>query len=192
MSYLIQNFSIYRPYIRLNNSSFTAFLSKNIWLIYSYMRISYPTLLLCSLPLTYSTDMFIKFSHFFDNFVTSILLKPQFLRYAPLGTNFPSTSYHRALADLDLLFSNEVPALRFEVNTVYNFKYPYFSRPRIAITSVTQNEYLAIIYKFFYMTVNVWFLWPKSYSFYSNFTDISHNWVLIKFVTKYFFKVYSI
>jgi hypothetical protein len=60
--------------------------------------------------------------------------------------------------DLDLLLDNGVPEFRFEVSTMYNFKYPYFARPRIALTSVTQNEYLSAIYKFFYMTINVWFL----------------------------------
>jgi hypothetical protein len=119
------------------------------------MRTSYSTRLFNNVPLTYSIQTFNKFAHFFDNFVSAIFLKPQFLKYVPIGTNFPITSYHRALSDLDLLFDNKVPELRFEINTIYNFKYPYFTRPRIAITSVTQNEYSAAVYKFLHMTVNV-------------------------------------
>ena len=170
----------------------SAFLARNISVINSLLNSSALALSLQSFNYRYTLNVLVNMSYFFAQFTKVLFPKTKFLKYVPIGVNFPMAGHYKGMYDLTLLLHGH--SVKKVLSRIPNtaFKYPYFARHRIALTPVAKKPYSLALYKFLRMTLNLWFVWPRAYKLTSHFTDISTSWLLVKFLSKYFFKVYSI
>lgn len=176
MSYLIQN-SVYPAHsIKISLRVRGAFLARNAGAIYALLGVATKAFNL-PYPITqHNLYLLVNASYFFSKFA-KVLFKPtKFLRYTPIGINFPISAHYRALANLDSLLVSDGKFMPV-VNPTRGsyFSYPYYSRSQIAITPVTKKPFSLALHKFLRMNLNVWFYWPRAFKVSSNFTDINSN-----------------
>jgi len=117
---------------------------------------------------------------------------PKFLKFVPFGVNFPSAAHLFTLRFLtQSLRHKNIVALR---NSTPNslLDYPYFSKHQIAITPISKKPFATAVYKLLKLNLNLWFVWPRGFKMAMNYTDVTYPITLLRFMNKYFFKVYSV
>ena len=193
MSYLIQN-SVYPAHsIKISLRVRASFLARNVGVIYTLLS-AYTKAFNLPYPVTqHNLHVLVRASYLFSKFA-KVLFKPtKFLRYTPVGINFPSSAHYRALANLGSLLAADDKFMPFaNPRTDSYFSYPYYARSWVAITPITKKPFSLALHKFLRMNLDMWFYWPRAFKISSNFTDINSSWVFSRFLNKYFFRVYTI
>jgi hypothetical protein len=140
----------------------------------------------------YYTSILTELHKFFNQFIKILYPRTGFLKYVPVGVNFPVSAHYQGLKSLYNVTTGETTLTNLSNIPNQLFKYPYYSRQKVAITPVSKKPFKLTLYKLLRMTFNMWFTWPRSYRILANFTDINSSWFMARFLSKYFFKVYSI
>ena len=192
MSYLIQNTYSFSTTIKISIRTRSAFISR-----------VYPSVIACLymntegfvLPTSLSPYQRIVLSnsvHFFTKFYNVLFPNPKFLRFIPFGINFPVSAHYTALNNINNQLSNKNNLRLLPYISDRSFNYPYFSRPQIAITNVSKAPFSLALQKLLRLSLGLWFVWPRGYKLSMNYADINQTWYLLRFLNKYFFKVYSV
>ena len=192
MSYLIQNTYSYTPTTKISIRTRSAFISRTYPSIMACLYMNTEAFMIPSTLSPYQRLVLLNSTHFFTKFYNTLFPNPKFLRFVPFGLNFPMSSYYSALVNMSNQLTNKshYPSLRNP--TSRSFNYPYFSRPQITITNVSKSPFSLALQKLLRLSLDLWFVWPRGYKLNMNYTDISHSWYLLRFLNKYFFKVYSV
>lgn len=192
MSYLIQNLQQSHPSIRINLRVRTAFLARNIHVIYTLLTTGSLPWLFHKFTRSFSIHTALRFKHLFSKSARVLLPKPKFLRFVPMGVNFPNSAYYKTITGIERLVTGYRCTTELHSIPKHRIKYPYFTPHKVAITPVTNRAVFKALYKFLHMSLNLWCVWPRLYNLTAHFTPIGGNLLLVKFLSKYFFKVYSI
>ena len=192
MSYVIQNFYYPTNSLRSTTSSRAAIIVRNFGLIHALFSNSTKVFNMLA-----TTGKSPRFSHlvtdlYFNAFAKAVFRKPSFMKYTPIGTNFPLSAQYNALYGINNLLSTKKSIKIFLPLPNNYFKMPYFEGYRVAITPISKKPLSYAVYKFLRLTLSMWIYWPKKYKITANFTLIHSSWHLLKFLNKYFFKVYNI
>lgn len=192
MSYLIHNFSYTHYAIRSSWKTRTVIAARNSLLVY----LSLTTL---SAPFNRSTatwqfsQFFLKTSsYYFSRLFYVLFPKVKEIKHTPIGLNFPCSAHYAGLRQLDLTltpFSVTQPLLPL---TLRRFLYPYPFGSPLLINYSSKNILFDLIYRFFSMSLNLWFYWPASYKTWVHHMYVSPRIRPIWFLNKYYFKVYHI
>ena len=192
MSYLIQNFSYRHRSNRGNLRIRSSFLARNFPLIYLLMSNSsagYNLMAHTFLP----NRLMLKIGNVAFNPFTKVLFwKTKNLKYTPIGINFPNSAHYMAISGLDKLLTKTENNLSFPLQRGRHFDYPYFTSSIVALTPISGKTYSYTLYKFLRMNLNLWFYWPRFYKISINHTVVESYWLQLKFLNKYFFKIYNI
>ena len=130
--------------------------------------------------------------HYFSRIHAVLFPNPKFLKFIPFGINFPKSAQFRALSELNMKYLGVKTSYSFPEISTNAFAYPYFSRPQIVITNISRKPFNLALYKFLRLSLNLWFSWPRGYKTNLNYTSLEKSWILLLFLNKYFFKVYSV
>jgi len=192
MSYVIQNFQHGSHSTRMNLRSRSAFLVRNVLTIYTLLSSSSKAF---NLPMS-SVAFIRQVNHIgnkiFCKIAKVLFPKPKFLRYTPIGINYPLSAHREAIKGIDLLLEKKtlLKVHSFPSNSFLRCPYPIGSP--IAITPVAGKAFSLALYKLLRMSLQVWFYWPRSYRITTHYTPLNSQWLYLKFLNKYFFKVYNI
>ena len=192
MSYLIQNFYHQNSSLRMTIRIRSAILARNFHVI--YLLLSNSSKLFNTLSQSYSSSRHIlKIANLSFRAVAKVLFtKIKFIRYTPVGVNFPLTARYRALMGLDHLLSNNGTPLQLLKLSDRLITNPYFTGTPIVITPVSKKPFVYTFYKFMRMSLNMWFYWPKKYNITTHYTNVVSGVILLRFLNSYYFKVYNI
>lgn len=195
MSYLIQNLSYFQPTLRLNVRIKSAIIARNVYVIYNLLNNSAKilnTLAVTSYHAKLPKDAFMLINPVFSALMRVLFPKIKYLRYTPIGINFPQAARYKTLWELNMMLFEEAkftPILldynRFSLN-------PYFIGSPISITPVAKKPYSETLFKVTRMVLGLWFSWPRSYRLTTHYTNIYSQWYLLRFLNKYYFKLYHI
>ena len=156
MSYLIQN-SVYPAHsLKISLRVRASFLARNVSVIYMLLS-TYTKAFNLPYPVSqHNLHFLVNAPHFFSKFA-KVLFKPtKFLRYTPIGINFPISAHYRALANLDSLLASDDKFIPFANLTPHShFSYPYYSRSHVAITPVTKKPFSLALHKFLRMNLSM-------------------------------------
>lgn len=192
MNYLIQNFQYQQKTIRGNLRVRSSFIARNFALIYlllSSSSVGYNLLAKTSL----GDRTILKVGDAAFNALSKVLFwKIKNLKFTPIGTNFPVSAHYTGVVGLDNLISKTPYSPNFPLDTGRFFNYPYFMGNPIAITPISGKTYSYALYKLLRMSLNMWFCWPRHYRISINHTTINSYWLILRFLNKYFFKLYNI
>jgi len=192
MSYLIQNFTHTNYSMRLNLRSRAAFILRNIFLIYNLLIAPSKIInMLASNKYLWRQIRFIG-SNFFSKLIKILFPKPRFVRYVPIGTNFARSAHRQSLQNLDLLLQNQTLPLQLPSPALAARQYPYFTGFSLSITPVAKKPFSLTLYKLLRMSLGVWFSWSRTYNLSVHYSNIHTQWLFLKFLNKYFFKVYNV
>jgi hypothetical protein len=194
MSYLIQNFSYTHYSLRTNWRVRTAFLARNFATIYALLaNLSIP-FNLCATTYLLSPHHLKKFAHYFSGLVNTAFLDVKNIKHSPIGVNFPRSAHYQALVRFDRLTT-----LASSVKTPLPLPlssrcvtYPYFYGVPIAITPIAKSFLVDLLYRFLRISLSVWFHWPQTYKVSVHYTPISAQLRLLRFLNKYYYKIYHI
>ena len=192
MSYLIQNFSYLSPSLRMTLRTKSSILVRNYSLI---------NLLAFSTAMGFNVNfnswaallIYVKLTKdSFYQFSKVALPKSKLFKYSPIGINYPRVAYYTALTNIDLMLDKEVRNYKFLPLTSNYFLNPYFTKFLVAITPVSDQSANYQFHKFLRLVLYVWFCWPKKFKISTNFTWISDFWFQLRFLNRYYFKVYTV
>ena len=148
MSYVIQNFYYPTHSLRSTVRSRTVIIARNFHLIYSlFANTSKAFNILAN---TNKTARFVfKISDFRFNAMASVVFsKAKFLKYTPIGVNFPMSAHFRTLYNLNLLLEEKGypdTCLGLSENA---FDYPYYEGTQVVITPIAKKPMSLAMYKF--------------------------------------------
>lgn len=192
MSYVIQNFSYSSIRTKLTIKTRAAFLAKNSISIYTLLTSLSVASSLTTNSYPHLKYLVAKFDYLFFKFSKIIFARPKFLRYLPTGTNFPITAQYQCLQNMNSLLQSKSQLQFFPPVVPSTLYYPYFSITRVVIYPITKSPLLVVLNKLLRMNLHVWFLWPRSCFVASQIIFINSTWLWLKFLNKYFFRVYSL
>ena len=192
MSYVIQNFSYISPKVKLTLRTRAAFLARNSLAIYTLLTSTVRSSHLIANPYPNLYHIFRYLDYFFVSFAKILFTKPKFLRYTPIGINFPATSYYRCIWNLTTMFTSLSLFMPFPTFYSSAILHPYFTTVRLTIMPITKKSFALTMHKFLRMNLDIWFLWPRSYVITSQIIYLNSSWLLLRFLNKYFFKIYHI
>lgn len=194
LSYLIHNFHKTSPTNRSTLRIRTTFLARNYPVIALFLNSHSKAFNLNASTCNTIRESLLVGRENFRALSRVLFSKSYTLRFTPLGINFPQSAYFWALYHL-IKFSKplETPSLPLfpEVDQSY-LTYPYFQYNKIAITPVTKKPFLLTLNKFLRMSLSLWFHWPNVYRIDSNFSNVLGPYLFLRFLNKYYFKVYNI
>lgn len=193
MSYVIQNFSYTKPSLRSTMRTRAVILARNVPLIYTLLLKSARLMTLNAHSLKNVRFVFSLGNKEFKALSRVLFMKTKLLSYSPIGVNFPLSTHYSTLSNLNKLFSDKPTFENFPLSTyTKSFLYPYFDSPQIAITPFAKKPFWYALYKLLRASLNLWFCWPRHLIFTTHFTSIHSTWLLLKFLNKFFFKVYNL
>ena len=192
MSYLIQNtYSTSNP-LKVSLRVRSAFLVRNVHTIYALAYTQEYANRIASGIHSYNNQILLLSSTFFTRLIPLLFPNPKFLKFIPFGINFPLTAHYSSIVLMLKQLDKTLPVNTFPSLSNDYYKYPYFTRPQIAITNISKRPFTLALYKLLRLSLNLWCIWPRSYNFTSNYTNVTKGWLLLRFLNKYFFKVYSV
>lgn len=155
MSYVIQNFQHGSHSTRMNLRSRSAFLVRNVLTIYTLLSSSSKAF---NLPMS-SVAFIRQVNHIgnkiFCKIAKVLFPKPKFLRYTPIGINYPLSAHREAIKGIDLLLEKKtlLKVHSFPSNSFLRCPYPIGSP--IAITPVAGKAFSLALYKLLRMSLQV-------------------------------------
>lgn len=193
MSYLIQNFTYTNHFIRSNLRVRTSILARNFLLIFVLFSNSSKLFNMNAQTYVHARQVLKIWNISFKALAKVLFPKLKFLRYTPIGINFPRSAHYRTLKSLNDLLHHEVksPTLMLPLST-HAVTYPYYTGSPIAITPIAKKPFSYAMYKFLRMSLNLWFSWPKQYKLSLHYTSLNNQWLFLRFLNKYYFKVYNV
>ena len=102
------------------------------------------------------------------------------------------SAHYLALFNLNSFLGENNDLLTSFNPTQWAFTYPYLEGSQLAITPVAKNPMTYALYKFLRLNLNLWFYWPKKFLITTHYTPLASAWLLLKFLNKPFFKIYTI
>lgn len=192
MSYLIQNFFSPSHSLKISLRVRTAFVVRNLHVVFNLISNHTHAFTIPQQTYTYSYKTFFNSVHYFSRIHAVLFPNPKFLKFIPFGINFPKSAQFRALSELNMKYLGVKTSYSFPEISTNAFAYPYFSRPQIVITNISRKPFNLALYKFLRLSLNLWFSWPRGYKTNLNYTSLEKSWILLLFLNKYFFKVYSV
>lgn len=192
LSYLIQNFYYPTSSLRINLRVKSALLARNFLVIYTLFSNS--SKLFNTLATSHvSSRYLLKIANIgFRAFVRVLFPKVTLLRYTPIGINFPLSARYRALLNIDYLMQDHGKPQQSLQLTNRFLTNPYFNGIPIAITPIAKKPFAYTFYKMLRMSLNVWFSWPKQFKLLAHYTSINSQWNFLRFLNKYYFKIYNV
>ena len=194
MSYLIHNFTKSTNTNRSTLRVRTAFIARNYQLLFLLLNSHTKTFNLTALTYKSTRDVWKVVNENFRAISRVLFSKSYTLKYTPLGVNFPQSTYYWSVNSLLNLFKLKPrkQALSFPTLSSVYYTYPYFKANPIVITPVTKKPFLLTLNKFLRMSLDLWFHWPNVYRIESNFSNVRGGYLLLRFLNKYYFKVYNV
>lgn len=178
--------------MRLTLRSRAAFLVRNSALIYTFLLSPIQSLNLSSSNYKYLRQLRYLGDKLFIQLSKTLFPKPKFIKYTPLGLNFPTSAHRQSMLYIDSALRGKYSTFWFAPVSQYTIKYPYFLGNSVAITPISKRPFSLTLYKFLRMNLDLWFSWPRVYMISTNYTNIKNSWLLLKFLNNYFFKVYNL
>lgn len=193
MNYVIQNFSPVYSSIRLNLRIRAAWLARNFYVVYTLIMSNYKGFVINPAMGFAAKTLFLLGHGAFRQLSKVLFSNTKRFKYIPIGSNFPVSAQRFAVSSITSLLTvnSSRPRLVLPV-TSEAFTNPYFQGSHIAITPVANKPFAAAIFKFLRMSLATWFSWPRAFVLSTHYTHITQAWRLLKFLNKYFFKVYGI
>jgi len=192
LSYLIQNFSHPHHSLRMNVRNRSALLARNTSVICFLLSNASRASSLISRTGANLQGLIGLRNEAFKYFSNSLLIKSKYLKYTPIGVNFPVSAYYQTLLQIDQHLDKKSSPSPLLPLTVRSVTYPYFAGLPIAITPISKKPFSYTLYKFLRMSMSVWFYWPRKYGTDIHYTDIQGQWYLLRFLNSYYFRVYNI
>jgi hypothetical protein len=192
MSYLIQNTFSSAHTLKISLRVRSSFIARNAPTVYTCLYTNTEAFRIPSNPYSYSSLIMAHSLPFFTRFYNTLFPNPKFLRFIPFGINFPISAHYTAIQIIKNRFEGNTPLVVFPTYTQNTFNYPYFTRPQVAITNVSKSPFSLALHKLLRLSLSLWFVWPRGYKVNLNYTDITKSWLMLRFLNKYFFKVYSV
>jgi hypothetical protein len=192
MSYLIQNFANTQYSTRLNLRSRSAFLFRNATAIYGLLSTSSKAFNLPATNIIFIRQLNHVGNYIFRKLIKVLFPKPKFLKHTPIGINYPTSAHRESLRIIDVLLSKKLPSNLPNIRMGSFLRCPYFTGSQIAFTPIAGKAFFLALYKLLRMSLQMWFYWPRYYSITTHYTPLHSQWLFLKFLNKYFFKVYNI
>ena len=147
MSYVIQNFSYPIKSLRLNVRIKASIILRNFAVVYSLLSNSaklYNTIALTHAPQRQLMAM----SHgSFRALARVLFTKIKYLRYTPIGINFPLSARYNTLRGISSLITRKDKPLSYLPLQARDFTCPYFTGMPIVITPIAKRPYSYTLYK---------------------------------------------
>jgi len=128
----------------------------------------------------------------FCNIATALIIKPKYLKYTPIGINFPFSAHYETMSQVDNHLDMTARPVSLLPLTPYYITYPYFTGLIIAITPISKKPFSYALYKLLRMSMQLWFQWPRRYAITTHFTYIQSELNLLRFLNIYYFRIYSL
>lgn len=93
----------------------------------------------------------------FRGIIKVLFPKPKFLRYTPIGVNYPLSAHRETLISLNRLLDKKIPNKSFEQPNTSFLRCPYPMGSPIAITPIAGKAFFLALYKLLRMSLQVWF-----------------------------------
>ena len=192
MSYVIQNFQQPVKSLRINVRIKASIILRNFAVIYSLLSDS--TKFYNTFALTYVSrrQLMAMASVSFKALARVIFTKINYLRYTPVGLNFPLSARYNTLRNIDNLITRKEKPLNYLSLQARDFRCPYFTGIPIVITPIAKRPFSYTLYKFLRLSLSQWGQWPCQYRTAIHFTNVHSYWYLLTFLNKYYFKLYNI
>jgi len=192
MSYVIHNFSSHYHTLRMNWKVRSLQLVRNYVTLYT-MFSSNPLFTICStstwiFPILLFRTNYIYFTRLYDVLFPDVYE----IKHSPIGVNFARSAQFTTLRNLDILFSWQMlpnPPLR-PFQSLRTYSYPFGTA--LAITPIAKSFYANLLYRFFRMSLSVWFYMSSTYKLWVHYTLITPHFRCIPFLNKYYFKIYHV
>ena len=155
MSYLIQNTHSTSNSLKVSLRVRSSFLIRNVNTIYSLAYTQEESTRILSSLHSYSNQLLMFSSHFFTRLIPILFPNPKFLRFIPFGINFPATAHYQALVLMLGKLKQVQPINKFPAIPLELYKYPYFTRPQIAITNISKKPFTLALYKLLRLSLNL-------------------------------------
>jgi hypothetical protein len=132
-----------------------AFVVRNIHVVYTLINLPSVIHDMQSFNKNYQIKVHISLSNFFNKIIRILFPSTKFLKFTPIGVNFPSSAHLRGIQNFHNLLSQSQPVNVLQRLPSNAFKYPYFTKHRIAITPIAKKPFSTALYKFLRMTLNM-------------------------------------
>jgi hypothetical protein len=192
LSYLIQNFSYTNFSLRISIRLLSSMLVRNVNVIILLLQTFTRALLPIHLTSINLIGLMPLLNTSFRYFTQVLLPKTKYLKYVPIGINLPLSTFYLTLRSLDLHLEGRYTPKTYLTSTTSTITNPYFSMIPICITPIAKKPYSYTLYKLLRMNLSIWFYWPPQYITKIHYTNITNQWYLLRFLNKYYMKVYNL
>ena len=155
LSYLIQNFTYPHHSLRMNVRNRSAILARNTSVICFLLSNASRASCLISRVGTNLQGLIGLRNEAFKYFSNSLLIKSKYLKYTPIGVNFPVSAYYQTLLQINLHLDERLAPIPLLLLTPRSLTYPYFAGLPIAITPISKKPFAYALYKFLRMSMSV-------------------------------------
>lgn len=192
MSYVIHNFSSYYHTLRMNWKVRSLQLLRNYFTLYTLFSSNPLFTIRASATWIFPPLLFRTNYTYFTRLYNVLFPDVYEVKHSPIGVNFARSAHFTTLLHLDLLLNRQP----LTVSTFKPFRslqtYPYAFGTALTITPVAKSFYANLLYRFFRMSLSLWFYMPSTYRFWVHYTWITPKFRWIPFLNKYYFKVYHV
>lgn len=195
MSYLLQNFNFLTPTIRYSLKLRSLIALRAVSLLAILLKMSPKHYKLSTLGNKWAIYYSFTQAYAFCKLFKIAFPKTQFLKYTPIGVNLPVSAQYLTLSIFHSRASQRVLDRKYNplnITITRIFRDPYYGASYIHLAMLSKRPVVNMLYKFLFLTLNLWFTWPKRYSLSPQLFFISSRWFKIPFVNKYLFKIYSV
>lgn len=192
LSYIIHNFNTTWISVRINLKIRAGFLARNVFTLYHLLNLSSRGFRLTNDQPIVNSILHTIGNEVFKKLAKVALKRPKFLKYTPVGTNFPKAAQYAALSQLTLMLEKKKVTPQLLPLSSHSWLYPYYHRTSIVITPTANRPHALMLLKLFNMVLAMWSYWPKKYRITAHYSVIRSQWRLLTFLNSYYFKVYNI
>jgi len=157
LSYVIQNFYYPTHSLRSTVRSRTVVIARNFHLIYSLFAKSSKAYNILANTNSITRLAYSVGDSRLNAIARAVFSKVKFLKYSPIGVNFPMSAHYRTLFNINALLEKKrdpMPCLSLSSNA---FDYPYYEGSQIVITPIAKKPMSYALYKFLRCSLSLWF-----------------------------------
>lgn len=192
MSYLIHNFAFNHYTLRLSWKARTVVAVRNASLVYFFL-----TTLTTPFNITASTWHFSQFYlktyyHYFSRLFYVFFAKVKEIRFIPIGLNFPRSAHYTSLTQLESTLTPLLPVKTLLPLTKHRLLYPYPFGMALVLHWSSKNIFFDLVYRFFRMSLSLWYYWPTRYKTWVHYTYISPRLRTMWFLNRYYYRIYHV